>query len=135
MSPSKGTYINVFLLYIKCQLYISKRSIKHKLKIIIQHERNESKIEKGSEEDGTGRLWRCQDKLRNFICNKENSVGRCEYIMNDFSDMVTQGHTELFTKSLKSVYYICGILFQNDGRNVKYAVKNFRIQRCLSQQS
>ena len=39
--------------------------------------------------------------------------------------MVTQGQTNLFTKSLKYFYYICGIKFQNNGSNVQYAVNNF----------
>ena len=38
--------------------------------------------------------------------------------------MVPQVHTKIFTNSLKSFYYICGIKFQNNGRKMQYAVKN-----------
>ena len=45
--------------------------------------------------------------------------------MNDFSDMVTQGQTKLFTDYLKAFYYICGINFQNNGSSVQYAINKF----------
>ena len=50
--------------------------------------------------------------------------GRCKYTKNDVFDLVTQGQTELFSNLLKDFYYICGIKFQKNGSDVKYAVKN-----------
>ena len=44
--------------------------------------------------------------------------------MNDFLDLVPQGETKLFSNSMKDLYYICGIKFQNNGSNVQYSVNN-----------
>ena len=76
-------------------------------------------IEKVSEKGGTGKFCRRQDKSGNFICKKENPVGRYKYIKNDVFDVVSQEHTELFSNSIKAFYYICGIKFQNYGSNVQ----------------
>ena len=69
------------------------------------------KTEKGSENRVTGRFRYRQSKSSNFIYKKENPVGRCEDIKNDIFDLVPQGQTKLFAKSLKYFYYICGINF------------------------
>ena len=63
--------------------------------------------------------------MSNFIYNKENPARICEDTMNEFFGLVTQGQTELFTNSIKDFYYICGIKFHKNGRNMKYAVNNF----------
>ena len=82
------------------------------------------KTEKGSEERVTGRLCRHQSKSSNFISKKQNPVGRCKDIKNDIFDLFLKGHIELFSKSLKSFYYIFGINLQNNVSGMQYSVKN-----------
>ena len=69
------------------------------------------KIEKGSEDGGSGRFRRRQAKLITCICKKENPVVGYKDIKNKVFDLVLQGQTKLFSNSLKSFYYICGIRF------------------------
>ena len=111
------------LLYQKGQAYRSKRSILHKLKININHERNKAKDQERLRGWGKGELFHRQAKSRTFICKKEKPVVRCKDIKNDVFDLVPQGRTELFANYLKAFYYICGIKFQNYGSNVQYFVK------------
>ena len=82
------------------------------------------KIEKGSEDRGTGIFHHRHAKLRNFIRKKEKPVRRCKYINNDIFDLVFQGQTKLFANSFKRFYYICGIKFQRNRSKVQYSVKN-----------
>ena len=82
------------------------------------------KTEKTSEDGGRGQFCRRQDKSSNFICKKENPVGRYKYIKNDVFDVVSQEHTELFSNSIKAFYYICGIKFQKNGSGMEYVVNN-----------
>ena len=86
--------------------------------------KTEPKIEKGSEDEGTGKFRRRQDNSRIFIRKKKNPVGICEDIKNEVFDLLHQKQTDLFTNSLKGFYYICGINFQRNRRYVKYAINN-----------
>ena len=82
------------------------------------------RIKKVSEDGGTEWFRRHQAKSRKFISRKENPVGKSENIKNTAFDLVPQGDTNLFTHSLKTFYYICGVKFQKNGSNVQYAIKN-----------
>ena len=62
--------------------------------------------------------------MSNFISKKENPVKSCKYINNGIFDLVPQGHTELFSNSLKVLYNICVIKFYKNRSDVQYAVKN-----------
>ena len=64
--------------------------------------RTKPNIDKRSEDGGTEKFCRLQSKLRNFIHKKENSTKICEDIKNVVFDLVPQGHTKLFSNSLKS---------------------------------
>ena len=48
------------------------------------------KIEKLSEDRGTGQFCRRQSKSSKVVGKKENTAGRCKYIKNDLFDMVRQ---------------------------------------------
>ena len=82
------------------------------------------KTEKGSEEGGTGRFCRHQDRSSNFIRKKEKTSRRCEDIKNDVFDLVLQGQNKLFADALKAFYFIYGIKYQKKGSNVQYTINN-----------
>ena len=95
------------------------------IKIVIQHEQKKIQNRERIRGQGTRKFCRRQAKLSNFIYNKENPARICEDTMNEFFGLVTQVHTELFTNSIKDFYYICGVKFYKNGRNMKYSVNNF----------
>ena len=53
----------------------------------------------------------------------------CKDSNHNILGLVPQGQTKLYAIFIKAFYYICGIKFQNNGVNVKYAVKTLSSTR------
>ena len=85
--------------------------------------KKKTNIDKGSEDEVTGRFRCRQANSRNFVLKKEKLVGIFKDMKHDIFDLVTLGQTKLYTILLKALYYVCGIKFQKNGRNVKYDIK------------